>query len=92
MISAHTKPFRTDKENNLETVNECIILIINYHLIYFTDFCDDAYVRAIVGWSLITVTSIFILINFWHAFSGVVSDAFKKLKVVSEEDPPPIFK
>lgn len=68
IIAAEYRPFKTKRENRLEIQNELIILFINYHFMYFTDYCLDSYIRQIAGYSLIFLTTIFLFLNIWNVF------------------------
>jgi hypothetical protein len=41
VVVAHVRPFTIKSENNIELFNEFFTLLINYHLMMFTDFVQD---------------------------------------------------
>ena len=41
MYLSYTKPFKDKLSNILEMFNEICILILSYHLFYFTDYVED---------------------------------------------------
>jgi hypothetical protein len=45
------KPFRLKMKNNLEIFNEILILIISYHLIFYTDYLTDENIKSKLGLS-----------------------------------------
>jgi hypothetical protein len=57
------EPFIQIQTNRLELINEAFTLLINYHLICFTDFVADPSMRKLVGLSLIYTSLSNILIN-----------------------------
>jgi hypothetical protein len=45
------KPFRLKIKNNLEIFNEILILIISYHLLFYTDYLNDENIKSKIGLS-----------------------------------------
>jgi hypothetical protein len=41
IYTIYVKPFEMPLLNNMETFNECCIIVATYHLFYFTDYLDD---------------------------------------------------
>ena len=42
-------PFKTRQENNLETTNEVLTMLIMYHIFCFTDFVPEEKTRYYIG-------------------------------------------
>ncbi len=57
------EPFTQIQTNRLELINEAFTLLINYHLICFTDFVADPFMRKLVGLALIYTSLTNIVIN-----------------------------
>ena len=49
MVVGETKPFYARSENYLELFNEFSTLIVNYHLMMFTNFVPDIDTRESIG-------------------------------------------
>jgi hypothetical protein len=49
--------------NNRELFNEFVSLIVNYHLMMFTDFVPDVNTREHIGMSLVVVTGGHLVVN-----------------------------
>lgn len=63
MVVGETKPFRDKSKNWLELFNEFSTLIVNYHLMMFTDFVPDLNTREQIGQSLVYCTAGNLVIN-----------------------------
>ena len=48
-------PWTTSFDSHLEILNGMTILLINYHLLYMTDFVNDVQVRQIAGYSILVI-------------------------------------
>lgn len=48
---AGTKPHIWNRRYRMEIFNECMIMLFNYHMILFTDFCWDNKLQWLVGGS-----------------------------------------
>ena len=46
------RPFAKKSQNILEVFNEVCILICIYHIVVFTELCDDPLIQFDFGWSL----------------------------------------
>jgi hypothetical protein len=52
-------------------MNEFFVLLINYHLIIFSDWVPDGSARETMGYSLISITLLNIAINFsWTSINS----------------------
>ncbi len=51
----------------MDLLNEFTVLVINYHLMCFTNFVGDPDTRVYVGYSLLLVTFLFLEINITFA-------------------------
>jgi hypothetical protein len=50
--------------NALELFNESCLLIMSYHLLFFTDYVlDDPYIQYDIGFSVICIMSLNIIVN-----------------------------
>jgi len=49
--------------NNLEIFNELSVLIMTYHLLFFTDFVINPETKFLYGWSACLVTLFQVLVN-----------------------------
>jgi hypothetical protein len=49
MYIIHVKPFKEKYKNKLEIFNEGFILLISYHLLFFTDYIKDEDLRTKLG-------------------------------------------
>ena len=67
IIVGTQEPFAEKVKKSLDLFNEFIVLVINYHLLCFTDFLSDPDMREYVGYSMIVVTSVFLAINIGFA-------------------------
>jgi hypothetical protein len=56
-------PYSDRSANQIELFNETCVILINYHLICFTDFVLDLEKKDQVGYSLIAVTIFYIVVN-----------------------------
>jgi hypothetical protein len=56
-------PFSTKQQAFFDTLNECFISIILYHLIAFADLIQDEPTRTFMGWSLVIAISFSITCN-----------------------------
>lgn len=73
--------------NRLEIFNETSVLLVSYHLYYFTDFIDDPVLKYEIGWMIIAVTLLNIVVNIgvivWlviKSLSVVIKKLFYKCK------------
>jgi hypothetical protein len=47
----YVRPFKERYKNNLESFNEISILVISYHLLFYTDFIQDEDMKSSFGLS-----------------------------------------
>ena len=74
------KPFESNVTNTLEIVNEVFIMVSVYHLIGFSDFVTDPYLKYYIGWSINLLVVLQILINTF-VISGIsLLNLFKKTR------------
>jgi hypothetical protein len=57
------EPLAEKIKNSMDLFNEFIVLVINYHLLCFTNFLSDPDMREYVGYSMIMVTCMFLAAN-----------------------------
>ena len=57
------KPFQSSLSYKVEQINECFLLVFQYHLLTFTNFVRLAETRVMMGTSLTIATLLNILIN-----------------------------
>ena len=68
------KPFVSIKLNKLEVFNELCILLVNYHLIFFTDFIpNDPLLKYQIGWSIMSISTLSIVVNMIIIFKDLVT-------------------
>lgn len=61
----------------LETFNECIIIVLLYHLLCFSDYVESPVTRDYLGWAYICSIGILVLVH----LSFLITDMLKKLKI-----------
>jgi len=71
IILGYAKPFESQFRNKLEMVNEVFQMLIQYHLITFTDVVSPAETRSKMGISCVLVTCLQISVNLAIMFSGI---------------------
>ncbi|CDW89271.1 UNKNOWN [Stylonychia lemnae] len=74
------KPFETKGQNILEIFNEICIVICIYHIIVFSDFTDDPYLKYDLGWSLNGIALCQILVNTIYILFGTVKNLILNLR------------
>jgi hypothetical protein len=74
------EPFKDGVKRIMDLFNEFLVLVLNYHLMCFTNFVSDPYTREYLGYSMTVVTCFFIAINLGYAFNGMFSNSCKRLK------------
>ncbi len=61
------EPFKDGVKRIMDLFNEFLVLVLNYHLMCFTNFVSDPYAREYLGYSMTFVTCLFIAINLGYA-------------------------
>lgn len=56
-------PYSEKSANRIELFNETCVILLNYHLICFTDFVQELYIRDWIGNILILVTILNVAVN-----------------------------
>ena len=56
-------PHSDKNRTKLEIINECLIMIMNYHTLCFTDFNASSEAQFMTGYSYIALVFVIILIN-----------------------------
>ena len=74
------EPFKDRVKRIMDLINEFLVLVLNYHLMCFTNFVIDPYAREYLGYSMTVVTCFFIAINLGYAFNGMFSNSCKRVK------------
>ena len=69
MLIGHVTPFTNKSENQTELFFEFLTLVVNYHMMMFTDFVPDVNTREWVGKSLVIVASASLLYNLLFVFT-----------------------
>jgi len=57
------EPFAKKSDRNMALMNEFFCLLVNYHLLIFSDWVPDGPARVTMGYCLITITGLNIVIN-----------------------------
>ena len=66
------KPLATPYKQKVEFFNECMVLLIIYHLICFSDFLTRADSRTKMGYSIIFWTLLVFITNFVLVFNIII--------------------
>ena len=74
------EPFKDQIKRFFSLFNEFLALVINYHLLCFTNFVSDPLVREYLGYSMTGMTCLFIAINLGYASNGMFSNYCKRVK------------
>ena len=74
------EPFKDRIKRILQLFNEFLVLVINYHLLCFTNFVDDPLASEYLGYSINGVTCLFIAINLGYASNGMFYKSCKTVK------------
>jgi len=74
------EPFKDGVKRIMDLINEFLVLVLNYHLMCFTNFVSDPYAREYLGYSMTFATCFFIAVNLGYAFNGMFSNSCKRLK------------
>ena len=59
-------PFKTRHENNLETANEVLTMLIMYHIFCFTDFVPEEKTRYYIGYTCLAANIAHLAFNMYH--------------------------
>lgn len=59
-------------------------MLANYHMLLFTDFISDIYMKFDIGWSLIAVTLFMILANLILMFKGHIKAFFDTIRKIKD--------
>ena len=78
------RPFKNNEMNNLQIFNESCIMLANYHMLLFTDYISDIYMKFDIGWSLIAVTLFMILANLILMFKGHIRAFFASVRKIKD--------
>jgi hypothetical protein len=81
MVVGLMSPYSLRSANAMELFNESCVLLINYHLICFTDFLKDLRNRDQVGFSLIVLTILNIAVNLGQITFMNMSKVLRKIKI-----------
>jgi len=77
----YTEPFKLKVTNKLELMNEVFTMLVNYHLICFTDFVLDPKMRNFMGSSLTYIGIINIFLNIGQITLFAAHHFIRKLKL-----------
>ena len=78
------RPLATNRENNVEMLNNFLVMIICYCLYCFTDFLTDLEWREITGFAMIALLTFYIVFNLiLITITSIVAakDAYRKRKI-----------
>jgi hypothetical protein len=67
-----TKPYEDSKVNMLETFNEVIVMICNYHLLVFVDRNVSTQLKYTAGWSLDLIFVMQFILNCYMYFKETI--------------------
>jgi len=73
-------PFSDRVTNYLEMFNECTVLLMSYHLLFFTDFVVDPETKFKYGWSACGTTLFNVLVNLIVIIVSSVKDIIRGCK------------
>jgi len=77
ILLGRVAPFKRRFSNHFETFSECIVMMVMYHLICFTDFMTDLDVRFKLGYTVSAVVCLHLLVSI-----GLMAKAtFKDLRM-----------
>ena len=65
----------------MDFFNECIVMLIIYHLICFSDFLTRAESRTNMGYSVIFWTLVVFVVNFVLVFNVIIRQSIKSSKL-----------
>lgn len=65
----------------MELFNEALVLVMNYHLLTFTEFLPDVETRQYMGTSMIVTTIFNLLVNIGVISGATLSLTARKLKL-----------
>jgi len=80
-VVASVRPFTNKSLNDIELFNEFFTLMINYHLMMFTDIVQDPYAREFIGNSLVCMIGGNLAINVIIIFFRSLRQACYKVKL-----------
>lgn len=81
LVVGDVKPYKSRSDNNTELMNEFTTLVVNYHLMVFTDFVPDIQTREQVGKSLVYVIGGNLLLNLGIVFGRSFFLLLKRAKL-----------
>ena len=61
-----SRPLASNEDNNADMVNESLLMLQVYHIIWFTDFVNEPNFKYAAGWSSVCVTLLQILMNLFR--------------------------
>ena len=67
------EPFTKKSDKNMALINEFFCLLVNYHLLIFSDWVSDGPARETMGRSLISITLLSIVVNFSYISINSIS-------------------
>ncbi len=79
-----SKPFEDPFFNRLEAFNEIVLLIITYHMIFFSDKNMDAKTKYLGGWSIDFMLVFQFLLNSVCHFGRWIGFAWMAVKAVAK--------
>jgi len=71
------RPLKSRVDNNFELMNESLLLVQIYHIIWFSDFVNDPMFKHRAGWSSVAVTLVQICINVARMAIVSVKNSYK---------------
>jgi uncharacterized paraquat-inducible protein A len=84
---ADRMPHDDRNRRNIEILNECCFMVINYHMISFSNFNIDPYAQFAMGYSFIVFTVLLVLLNLIYLMTQQMKlwKRLKRMKVVKAE-------
>ena len=81
MLLALKQPFSSKLRNTVEILEECGIMIINYHVFCFTDFVTGGEIQHKVGYSLITCVALHLTLFLGGILISSIRSNIRKLSM-----------
>lgn len=78
---AGNRPFTFTFSNRQEAINEMMVLVAAYPLLFFTQWVDDEYVRELAGWVIIGVIVINVIFNIALIIYKVIKLSIRKCQL-----------
>jgi len=70
ILLGNVAPYREAANNQMEIFNEIVIMFVMYHMICFTPFVHDVYMKYNLGYSVCLFVSFHLVVNFYIMIKG----------------------